>query len=349
MNKRLVINSSQEIVKDLAIIGAGPVGLFCAFEAGMLGMNSVVVDNLSIEGGQCNALYPQKPIYDIPGFPMIQAEQLIANLMKQCAPFNPKFIFSAQVDSIEKCPENHFILRLSDQQVIRAKAVVIAAGCGAFTPNRLPLDNAAAFEGKSLFYSVTDRAIFKDKTIAVAGGGDSALDWALDLAEIAKKVYLIHRRNNFRAMQNTLTQLESFQDAGKIELITPYQLHSLIGSDASGTLEKIELIDLDGNTKTLDVDYLLPFFGLKMDLGPILNWHLSLDGSHISVDPATMQTNTCGIFAIGDIATYPGKLKLILSGFAEAARACHSAYGYVFAGKQLHFQHSTTQGVPKGD
>lgn len=326
---------------DIAIIGAGPVGLFTVFQAGMLGMKSCVVDALDGIGGQCSALYPEKPIYDIPGFPEILGKDLINNLEKQAAPFSPKYFLNQRVDELKKDSDS-WLIKTSAGNEISAKVIIIAAGCGAFGPNRPPLNNIEAFEGTNVLYSVASRERFKDKKVVIAGGGDSAIDWAISLSQMAQKVYVVHRRDKFRAMQASVDKLHKLADDGKIELVIPYQLNSL---DGEGQLESVEVKDLDGNTKTLEADYLLPFFGLKMELGPIANWGLNLDENHIQVEQKNMRTNEENIYAIGDIASYVGKLKLILTGFSEAASACHDCYSTIFPDKAFHFEYSTTKGV----
>ncbi|MDF3047332.1 MAG: ferredoxin--NADP+ reductase [Candidatus Midichloriaceae bacterium] len=340
------LKSSSNInsIKDVAIIGAGPSGLFTVFEAGMLGMSSVVIDSLPHIGGQCSALYPEKPIYDIPGFPEVSGADLINQLMRQAAPFKPEFILGSGVKNICKNPDRSFMIQTSSGATIHAKVIVIAAGCGEFGPNRPPLEGIEEFENISVFYSVASKAQFSEASVVIAGGGDSALDWTLSLATIAKKIYLVHRRSHFRGMDGTIEKIKPYQESGKVELVTPYQLHALKGE--GGKLKSVEVIDFEQNIRSLPAEYLLPFFGLKANLGPIKDWGLELDGGCISVNYSTMETNVPGIFAIGDIASYGGKLKLILMGFAEAARAIHSAYNIVFPDKALHFQYSTTQGVP---
>lgn len=238
---------------------------------------------------------------------------------------------------------DHELLKTSQNKEIEAKVVIIAAGCGAFGPNRPPLEHIERYEGKNVFYSVTSKDKFKDKRIVIAGGGDSAVDWAVSLAESAQIVYVVHRRDKFRAMQASLDKMHKLVDNKKIELVTPYQLNSII-EDNSG-FNGVEVKDLDGNTKQLEADYLLPFFGLKMELGPIADWGLNLDKHHIQVEQKNMRTNADNIYAIGDIATYPSKLKLILTGFAEAASVCHDCYSTIFPDKAFHFQYSTTKGV----
>lgn len=328
---------------DIVVIGAGPVGLFSIFEAGMLKMRCHVVDTLESVGGQCAALYPEKPIYDIPAHPKIEAIDLIRQLEAQAAPFNPVFHLGQQVMKVERVASGEWRVETSKGTTITCKAIIIAAGCGAFGPNRPPLDGLEAYEGKSVFYMVTQKETLRGKRIAIAGGGDSAVDWALLLADIAEHIYFIHRRPKFRAAPESVAQLEALAANGKVEFVVPYQLSALEGSN--GQLSAVVVETMEGEKKTLDAQVLLPFFGLAMELGPIAEWGLNLELSNIAVNPATCETNQMGIYAVGDIATYPGKLKLILCGFAEAAMACHAAYPLVHDGKALHFEYSTSKGV----
>ncbi len=327
---------------DVVIIGAGPVGLFAIFECGMLKMKCHVVDSLAHIGGQCTALYPEKPIYDIPGFPHISAEELIARLEDQARPFAPVYHLNQQVTQIEKT-ENGFRVTTSQNTIIDCKAVILAAGAGAFGPNRPPLDNLAAFEGKSVFYTVRKREDFAGKTIVIAGGGDSAVDWSLSLSPLAKKIYFVHRRDKFRAAPDSVAKLQALAASGNVEMVIPHQLHALIGTH--GILQAVETMDLDGKIRRLDADVLLPFFGIVPQLGPIAAWGIAIENHHIPVDPATCSTNIPGLFAVGDIATYPRKLKLILTGFAEAAQAAHAIHPLVFPDQALHFIYSTTKGI----
>ncbi|PIR33403.1 MAG: ferredoxin--NADP(+) reductase [Alphaproteobacteria bacterium CG11_big_fil_rev_8_21_14_0_20_44_7] len=328
---------------DVVIIGAGPVGLFAVFECGMMKMNCHVVDTLDFIGGQCTALYPEKPIYDIPAHPQISAEQLIKNLEQQAAPFNPVYHLGQQVVSFSESGDD-IIVRTSTGNEITCKAVIIAAGCGAFGPNRPPLADIESYEGKSVFYMVGRKEDFRNKKVVIAGGGDSAVDWALSLADIAEKLYVVHRRDKFRCAPDSSEKLHQLADSGAIELVIPYQLDSLEGRN--GELSAVNVKTLDGNLRAIEADILLPFFGLAMELGPIADWGLSLDKNLIEVEQNTMQTSHPKIFAVGDIASYNNKLKLILSGFAEAATAAHSAYPLVH-NQAYHFEYSTTSGVPK--
>ncbi len=335
---------TQIVTTDIAIIGAGPVGLFAAFQCGMLDMSCAVIDALPELGGQCSALYPEKPIFDIAGLPEVKAGVLIDNLVAQAKPFDPEYILGGQVISLHQDDDTIFHLVTDKGREIRAKAVMIAAGPGAFGPNRPPLDNIEEFEHTSLHYMVRNPCCFDDQTIIIAGGGDSALDWVNDLADRAKKTYLLHRRDKFRAAPASVSKMEDLVRSGKVEKLIPYQLKGLTGQ--SGQLSAVKIADLDGNERDIDCDHLLCFYGLNQNLGPIRDWNLKIQGYHIEIDPTTACTNREGIYAIGDIATYKNKLKLIATGFAEAAQAAHHAYGIVNPGQALHFEYSTTKGLP---
>ena len=330
---------------DVVVVGAGPAGLFAVFECGMVKLSCHVVDALDAVGGQCQALYPEKPIYDIPGHPSILAADLVERLQAQAAPFAPVYHLGRQMVALER-NGGRWRCVLSDGTAISAAAVIVAAGCGAFGPNRPPLDGLEAYEGRGVFYFVTRREDFRGKRVVIAGGGDSAVDWAISLAELAANVMVVHRRPKFRAAPDSEAKLKALAAAGTVELVVPYQLHGLEGAD--GRLEAVTVATLEGETRRLAADVLLPFFGMAMTLGPIAEWGLEMDGGRVRVDPASMATNAPGVFAVGDICDYPGKLKLILSGFAEAARAAHSAYGLVHPEAALHFEYSTTAGVPHG-
>ncbi len=331
------------LTTDVAIIGAGPVGLFAVFELGMLKLTSVLIDALTDIGGQCSALYPEKPIYDIPGHPAIEAGELIAQLDAQIAPFDVPRLLGRRVEGLTGHPGNFRVTTdLGDE--IHAKAVIIAAGAGAFGPNRPPLDGLAAFEATgAVQYHVRRREELRGKRVVIAGGGDSAVDWALALKDIAQ-VAVIHRREKFRAAPGSAEQLDAAAARGEVEMVIPWQLHALHGTD--GRLTAVEVATLKGECRKLPADVLLPFFGLSMDLGPIAAWGLDRDGAHIRIDPATCQTSLPGVFAIGDVATYPGKLKLILQGFSEAAMAAHAIFPIARPHEALHFEYSTTKGVP---
>jgi thioredoxin reductase (NADPH) len=335
---------SETIAADVAIIGAGPVGLFAAFECGMLKLSAVLIDALGEVGGQCAALYPEKPIYDIPAHPAIEAATLIENLERQIEPFATPRLLGRIVTGIAG-GAGDFTIATDQGDTVHAKTIIIAAGAGAFGPNRPPLDGLAIFEASgAVQYYVKKREAFRGKRVVIAGGGDSAVDWAISLKDVAASVAVVHRRPKFRAAPEMADQLAQAAARGEITLVIPYQLHALHGRD--GTLHTVEVADLDGKTRHIDADILLPFFGLAMDLGPIATWGLDLAQHHVAVTPSTLETSTRGIFAIGDVATYPGKLKLILQGFAEAAMAAHAIHPIVHPGTALHFEYSTSKGVP---
>jgi thioredoxin reductase (NADPH) len=329
---------------DVVIVGAGPVGLFAVFECGMLKLRCHVVDTLEMIGGQCAALYPEKPIYDIPGYPHILAQDLVDRLAEQAAPFHPTYHLGQQVTGLARQPDGRWRLSTSKGTVIDATAVVIAAGCGAFGPNRPPLEGIEGYEGSSVHYLVQRREAFRGQRIVIAGGGDSAVDWANSLAELAEKIYLVHRRAKFRAAPESVDRLHRLVADGKVELVIPYQLAGLEGDGRR--LSGVVVADMTGGRRLLLADSLLPFFGLSMNLGPIADWGLQLDHHHVVVNPATSETSHAGIFAIGDIAHYQGKLKLILAGFSEAALAAHAIRPLVYPGEALHWEYSTTRGVP---
>ena len=327
---------------DVVIIGAGPVGLFAVFECGMLRMRCAVVDALDAIGGQCTALYPEKPIYDIPAHPAIDAAGLIEKLERQAAPFTPFYLLGRRVERLSQT-DGEFTLGTSQGDTIRARAVIVAAGAGAFGPNRPPLERLAGYEASgAVRYMVARREEFAGKRVVIAGGGDSAVDWALSLKGIAR-VTMVHRRPKFRAAPDSAARLEQAAARGEIEMAVPYQLRGLEGDGSR--LSGVVLATLKGETRTVPADHLLAFFGLSMELGPIAHWGLGLDHSHVAVEPATCRTNIPGVFAVGDIAAYPGKLKLILQGFSEAAMAAHAIHPLVFPGEALHFEYSTTKGV----
>jgi thioredoxin reductase (NADPH) len=329
---------------DILIIGAGPVGIFAAFQAGMLGMSCTVVDILPYPGGQCIELYPEKPIYDVAGFPKILAKDLIRNLLEQAEPFNPTYHLNNQVIELETL-KSEFKAITNQGLVINAKVVIIASGNGSFVPNKPLVKNIEQYENVSVLYSVTNPEIFRDKNILIAGGGDSAVDWALILKDIAKKIYLVHRREKFRCNQDNFNKVKHFASSGAIEILVPYQLLEIHGKGQS--IDQVVLQNFATNEqKILDIDYFLAFFGLKMDLGPLHNWGLETENNKLKVDSSFYQTNISGVYAVGDISTYEGKLKLIVAGFAETASVLHHAYSRVFDGKQLHFEYSTNKGIP---
>jgi thioredoxin reductase (NADPH) len=335
--------SGSVIKKDVVIIGAGPSGLFAVFECGMLGLKCAVFDALAEIGGQCTALYPEKPIYDIPGFPSVLAGDLIAYLEAQAAPFAPEYHMNQQVVSVSK-ESSFWHIKSSKGVEVEAQAIIIAAGAGAFGPNRPPLQDIEKYEGTSVFYMVRRKEDFRGKRIVIAGGGDSAVDWALSLAPIAEKLYVVHRRDKFRAAPESVRQMDELKRKGQIEIIVPYQLHEIKGRD--NILTEVVVSTMEGAEKILPADILLPFFGLAAELGPLAEWGLAIDQKHIAVDYATCQTSTPGIYAIGDIAAYKSKLKLILTGFNEAALTAHAIHRQIFPDKELHFEYSTTKGLP---
>lgn len=328
---------------DVAIIGAGPVGLFSVFECGMMGLKTHVVDALDVVGGQCAALYPEKPIYDIPACPKISGGELIENLKEQAAPFDPEYHLDQRVERLSK-KGDVWRLETSKDTVIEAKAVIIAAGVGAFGSKRPPLEGIEGYEKTSVFYYVKKRSDFAGKRLVIAGGGDSALDWVLSLSEIAESISVVHRRDKFRAAPESVARMKELATAGKIEMVTPYQLEGLEGDGT--TLTGVVVQDFDGNNRTLPADMLLPFYGLSTNLGPIGTWGVEVEQGHIPVTPTDCQTNLSGIFAIGDIAAYEGKKKLILTGFAEAAQAAYAIRSMIHPDEVFHFEYSTTQGVP---
>ena len=335
---------ASDIDTDVAIIGAGPVGLFAVFELGMLQLSSVLIDALGEVGGQCAALYPEKPIYDIPAHPAIEASELVAQLERQTAPFHAPRLLGRRVTGLTGAAGS-FALTTDAGDTIRAKAVIVAAGVGAFGPNRPPLDGLPAYEATgAVQYYVRRREALRGQRVVIAGGGDSAVDWALALADIAARVIVVHRRAKFRAAPDSAERLDQLARSGAIDLVVPYQLAALDG--AEGQLSAVIVADLDGGTRRLEADALLAFFGLAMELGPIAEWGLDIHGFHIAVDPATMGTTLPGVFAIGDIATYQGKLKLILTGFSEGAMAAQAAFAFARPGEALHFEYSTSKGIP---
>lgn len=326
------------IKTDAVIIGAGPVGLFSVFELGILGLNSHVIDNLDKIGGQCIELYPDKPIYDIPGIPDCTGESLIKNLSEQIKPFKPEFHLNQRVNELKKI-NKLWQLITSDNKIFETPNIIIAGGVGSFEPRKVDIKNVVKFEGKGFYYSVKDKFKFKDQVVAVFGGGDSALDWTLELSNIAKKVYLIHRRDDFKGAPHTLNKIKEIAKTGKVEIKTFYQLKGINGE------EKLENIEIQKNNDAIEIlktDSVVAFFGLKMELGPIANWGLNLEEKCILVNTKNFQTNEEGIFAIGDICTYPGKLKLILSGFHEGALAARECFTRARPNENFVFQYTTS-------
>jgi thioredoxin reductase (NADPH) len=326
------------IKTDAVIIGAGPVGLFSVFELGILGLNAHVIDNLDKIGGQCIELYPDKPIYDIPGVPDCTGEDLIKNLSIQIKPFKPEFHLNQRVNELKKNNKLWQVIT-SDNKIFETPNIIIAGGVGSFEPRKVDIKNAEKFEGKGFYYSVKDKSIFKNQIVAVFGGGDSALDWTLELSNIAKKVYLVHRRDDFKGAPHTLNKIKEIAKSGKVEIKTFYQLKGINGDTK---LENIQIQKNNEAIEILKIDSVIAFFGLKMELGPIANWGLNLEEKSILVNTKNFQTNEDGIFAIGDICTYPGKLKLILSGFHEGALAARECFARARPNENFVFQYTTS-------
>ena len=331
------------IKTDICIIGAGPVGLFTVFEAGLLKMRCHLVDYLPQVGGQLSEIYPQKPIYDIPGFPTINALELVENLMKQIDPFNHSFTLGETVEQLTKKEDGTFKLVTNEGTEIESKVVAIAGGLGVFEPRKPVIERLLEFEnGKGVAYFVKDPEMYRDKNIVLAGGGDSALDWTIYLADVAKRVTLIHRGETFRGAPDSAQKVFELARAGKIDLILKSNLSKISGNTH---LEEVFYIDGAGQENVIKADYLIPLFGLSPKLGPIADWNLNIDKIAIEVDTFDYSTNIPGIFAVGDINTYPGKLKLILCGFHEAALMCQSAFKFVYPDQKLSFKYTTVNGV----
>ena len=323
---------------DVIIIGAGPVGLFAVHQLGIKGLNAVVIDNLDKAGGQCIELYPDKPIYDIPALPECTGEQLTTRLLEQIKPFKTKIFLNERVDEIHQDKEKNWVVKTNNKKEFTAPNILIAGGVGSFEPRKISLKEAEKLEGKSVFYAVKNKDQFKNKKIAIFGGGDSALDWALELSKFSQ-ITLIHRRNEFRGAQHTLTQLKKLEKDRKISIKTPCQIISL---DNEKNLKSITIQFDDGKIEKIPTDLMLGFFGLIMKLGPIAEWGLNMDKKTIQVNPKNFETNKKGIFAAGDICSYPGKLKLILSGFHEVALASVECFKRARPNEKYKFEFTTS-------
>ena len=322
---------------DVVIIGAGPVGLFAIFELGLLNISCHVIDNLDKPGGQCAELYPEKPIYDIPSRVSISGQELTDDLLAQAKPFKPVYHLSQQVEKIEKLESNEWLVMTSLNQTIQAKCIVIAAGAGSFVPRKIPIKDIEQFEEKNILYAVRNKSILEGKKLLIVGGGDSALDWTNELSKVSN-VTLMHRRKEFKASPDSVSKMLELEKDKKINFLMG-QIQNIECSDNG----KIKIVTKDNEEVTnFEVDYLLPFFGLKMELGPIANWGLNLDQNLIAVDTEKFETSVKSIFAIGDINTYPGKLKLILSGFHEAALMAQECFKYCYPDKKNIFRYTTS-------
>ena len=330
------------IKTDVVIVGAGPTGLFCAHQLGIIGLNCEIVDNLDKIGGQCIELYPDKPIYDIPAVPECTGEELTNNLLEQIKPFNFNFHLNDRVQELKKENDN-WIVKTTNEKEFYAPNVVIAGGVGSFEPRKFPTKSAEKFDGTSVLYSIKDKSIFKDKSVAIFGGGDSALDWAIELSNTSK-VSLIHRRDEFRGAPVSVQKIKELSEKKIINLFTKYSIKDVMGN---GSLEEVEIKSEDGESKIIKADYVLGFFGLIMQLGPIAEWGLNLDKKTIPVNTENFETNKKGIFAIGDICSYPGKLKLILSGFHEGALAARGCFKYARPNEKYRFEFTTASNTIK--
>ncbi len=330
------------ITTDICIIGAGPVGLFAVFEAGLLKMRCHLVDALPQVGGQLSEIYPKKPIYDIPGYPDILAGELVDNLMKQIQPFNPTFTLGERLEQLEKQEDGSFILTTSDQTKIHCKVVVIAGGLGCFEPRKPEVAGLEDFEGKGIAYIVKDPELFRNKKLVLAGGGDSALDWAIHLSEITEELALVHRSETFRGAPDSAEKVFELAKAGKIKLLLNSNVVKVSGN---GHLKAVTITNTNNENSELPTDYFIPLFGLTPKLGPLADWGLNIDKNAIEVNTEDYSTNIPGIFAIGDINTYKGKLKLILCGFHEGALMAQSAFKYVYPNQKLSFKYTTVNGV----
>lgn len=331
------------IKTDILIIGAGPTGLFTVFEAGLLKLKCHLIDALPQPGGQCSEIYPKKPIYDIPGYPEVLAGDLVDNLMKQIEPFEPTFTLGERAQTIEKLDDGTFIVTTNKGTKHHAPIVAIAGGLGSFEPRKPPIQGLASYEDKGVEYIIRDPEIYRDKKVVIAGGGDSALDWSIFLADVASEVTLVHRRNEFRGALDSVEKVQELKNLGRINLITPAEITGIHGDKH---VTGIEVAKKGEESFTLETDHFIPLFGLAPKLGPIGDWGLEIEKNAIKVDNTLdYQTNIPGIYAIGDVNTYPGKLKLILCGFHEATLMCQSAYQRIFPDKKYVMKYTTVSGI----
>jgi thioredoxin reductase (NADPH) len=327
---------------DICIIGAGPVGLFAVFEAGLLKMRCHLIDVLPQVGGQLSEIYPHKPIYDIPGYPSITAQELIDKQLEQIKPFDPTFTLGERVEHITKQDDGSFIVETNDHTMVHTQVIVIAGGLGCFEPRKPEIPNLHLFEGKGVDYMVKDPAKYRDKKIVIAGGGDSALDWTFHLADIAQQVTLIHRSDSFRGAPDSAEKVFKLAQQGKINLLLSHNLTNILGN---GYLSHVETTNKEKEVIATDADYFIPLYGLTPKLGPIADWGLNIDKNAIAVDTFDYSTNIERIYAIGDSNIYPGKLKLILCGYHEAALMCQSAFKFVYPDQKLTFKYTTVNGI----
>ncbi|TVR77095.1 MAG: NAD(P)/FAD-dependent oxidoreductase [Saprospirales bacterium] len=330
------------IQTDILIIGAGPTGLFAVFEAGLLRLKCHLIDSLPQPGGQLTEIYPKKPIYDIPGYPDVLAGDLVDNLLKQIAPFKPEFTLGERAETIERDNDDQFVVTTNKGTVHRAPVVAIAGGLGSFEPRKPPISNIAEFEDKGVTYMVRNPEEFRGSKVVIAGGGDSALDWTIYLADVASEVTLVHRREGFRAALDSVEKVRELNRRGKVKLLTSSQV---IGLSGNGKLSSVVVNHKKMGGTEIDADYFIPLFGLIPKLGPIGDWGLEIEDNAIKVDTFDYSTNVPGIYAIGDINTYPGKLKLILCGFHEATLMCQSAYKRIHPDKKVSFKYTTVTGI----
>ena len=335
---------TNSISTDICIIGAGPVGLFAVFEAGLLKLRCHVVDALPQVGGQLSEIYPKKPIYDIPGFPEVLAGDLVTNLMRQIEPFHPTFTLGERVEGYRKLEDGSFVVTTIDGTEINCKAIAIAGGLGSFEPRKPAIESLTDFEGgKGVYYMVRDPETFRDQRLVIAGGGDSALDWTIFLADVAKEVTLVHRGTTFRGAADSAEKVQHLHEAGKVKLVLSSNVTHVHGN---GRLNAVTITANSGDAEQLDVDSFIPLFGLTPKLGPIGDWGLEIENDAVKVNTLDYSTSEPGIFAIGDINTYPGKLKLILCGFHEAALMCQGAFKHIFPDKKYTLKYTTVNGVP---